>query len=68
MQVMWEIWKYVGIAYLVALIPSLFVTMVFIRDNRIPQLGKFGLFISIWLVMPLYLIQKLIHFIISGLK
>lgn len=68
MQVMWEIWKYVFYAYLVALIPSVYVTMVFMRDNKIPQLGKLGLFISIWLVMPVYLLQKLIHLIINGLK
>ena len=63
-----EIWKVMGIAYLIALIPSLFVTMVYRRNNMMPQLSGCMLFFSIWLVMPIYLVQKLSSFIINKFK
>ena len=54
-------WKIIGIIYAIALIPSLFVTGVFIRNNMVPQLNKPLTFISIWLVMPFYLLTKLVQ-------
>lgn len=54
-------WKIIGILYIIALIPSLFVTVIFIRNNMVPQLNKPLTFISIWLVMPFYLLTKLVQ-------
>lgn len=59
-------WKIIGIIYAIALIPSLFVMVVFIRNNILPQLNKPSTnklltFISIWLVMPFYLLTKLVQ-------
>lgn len=54
-------WKIIGILYAIALIPSLIVTVVFIRNNMVPQLNKPLTFISIWLVMPFYLLTKLVQ-------
>lgn len=51
-------WKIIGILYAIALIPSLFVTVVFIRNSMVPQLNKPLTFISVWLVMPFYLLTK----------
>ena len=53
-------WKIIGILYAIALIPSLMVTVVFIRNNMVPQLNKTLTFISIWMIMPFYMVWKLI--------
>lgn len=54
-------WKIIVALYAIALIPSLFVTVIFIRNNMVPQLNKPLTFISIWLVMPFYLLTKLVQ-------
>ena len=64
----WSTWKVIGIAYVIALIPSLLVTMVYRRNNMMPQLSSWMLFISIWLVMPIYLFQKIFSFIYNKFK
>ena len=58
---MYTSWKIIGILYAIALIPSLIVTGVFIRNNMAPQLNKPLTFISIWLIMPFYLLTKLVQ-------
>lgn len=58
---MYTSWKIIGFLYAIALIPSLIVTVVFIRNKMIPQLNKPLTFISIWLVMPFYLLTKLVQ-------
>ena len=57
---MWIGWKIIGILYLVALIPSLIMTVMFIKNNTVPNLGKTLTFLSIWLIMPFYMVLKLI--------
>lgn len=53
-------WKIIGILYLIALIPSLIMTVMFIKNNTVPNLGKNLTFLSIWLIMPFYMVLKLI--------
>lgn len=53
-------WKIIGILYAIALIPSLIITIVFIKNKMVPQLNKPLTFISIWMVMPFYMLWKLI--------
>ena len=53
-------WKIIGILYLVALIPSLIMTVMFIKNNTVPNLSKTLTFLSIWLIMPFYMVLKLI--------
>ena len=53
-------WKIIGILYIVALIPSLIMTVMFIKNNTVPNLGKTLTFLSIWLIMPFYMVLKLI--------
>ena len=53
-------WKIIGILYLIALIPSLIMTVMFIKNNTVPNLGKTLTFLSIWLIMPIYMVWKLI--------
>lgn len=57
---MWIGWKIIGILYLVALIPSLIMTFMFIKNNTVPQLNKTLTFLSIWMIMPIYMVWKLI--------
>ena len=54
-------WKIIGILYLIALIPSLIMTVMFIKNNTVPNLGKTLTFLSIWLIMPFYMVSKLIN-------
>ena len=58
---MWIGWKIIGILYIVALIPSLIMTVMFIKNNTVPNLGKTLTFLSIWLIMPFYMVLKLIN-------
>lgn len=53
-------WKIIGILYIIALVPSFIVTLIFIRNKTVPQLNKPLTFISIWMIMPFYMICKLI--------
>ena len=53
-------WKIIGILYLIALVPSLIMTVMFIKNNTVPQLNKTLTFLSIWLIMPFYMVWKLI--------
>ena len=53
-------WKIIGILYLIALIPSLIMTVMFIKNNTVPNLGKPLTFLSIWLIMPFYMVLKLV--------
>lgn len=53
-------WKIIGILYLIALIPSLIMTVMFIKNNTVPNLGKTLTFLSIWLIMPFYMVLKLV--------
>lgn len=53
-------WKIIGILYIIALVPSFIVTLLFIKNNTVPQLNKPLTFISIWMIMPFYIILKLI--------
>lgn len=53
-------WKIIGILYIIALIPSLIMTVMFIKNNTVPNLGKTLTFLSIWLIMPFYMVLKLI--------
>ena len=53
-------WKIIGILYIMALIPSLIMTVMFIKNNTVPNLGKTLTFLSIWLIMPFYIVLKLI--------
>ena len=53
-------WKIIGILYIIALIPSLIMTVMFIKNNTVPNLGKTLTFLSIWLIMPFYMVWKLI--------
>ena len=57
---MWIGWKIIGILYIVALIPSLIMTVMFIKNNTVPNLGKTLTFLSIWLIMPFYMVLKLV--------
>ena len=54
-------WKIIGILYIIALIPSLIMTVMFIKNNTVPNLGKTLTFLSIWLIMPFYMVSKLIN-------
>ena len=54
-------WKIIGILYIIALIPSLIMTVMFIKNNTVPNLGKTLTFLSIWLIMPFYMVLKLIN-------
>ena len=54
-------WKIIGILYIMALIPSLIMTVMFIKNNTVPNLGKTLTFLSIWLIMPFYIVLKLIN-------
>ena len=54
-------WKIIGILYMMALIPSLIMTVMFIKNNTVPNLGKTLTFLSIWLIMPFYMVLKLIN-------
>lgn len=58
-------WIVIGILYLITLIPSIGVTQIFIQDEEGPQLNKFLAFLSIWLIMPFYMVWKLISKIIK---
>lgn len=53
-------WKIIGILYIIALIPSLIMTVMFIKNNTVPNLGKTLTFLSIWLIMPFYMVLKLV--------
>ena len=53
-------WKIIGILYIIALIPSCIVTLIFIQNKMVPQLNKTLTFISIWMIMPFYMVWKLI--------
>lgn len=53
-------WKIIGILYLIALIPSLIMTVMFIKNKTVPNLGKTLTFLSIWLIMPFYMVLKLV--------
>ena len=53
-------WKIIGILYIMALIPTLIMTVMFIKNNTVPNLGKTLTFLSIWLIMPFYMVLKLI--------
>ena len=53
-------WKIIGILYFIALIPSLIMTVMFIKNNTVPQLNKTLTFLSIWLIMPFYMVLKLV--------
>ena len=53
-------WKITGILYIIALIPSFIVTLIFIQNKTVPQLNKTLTFISIWMIMPFYMVWKLI--------
>ena len=57
---MWIGWKIIGILYLISLIPSLIMTVMFIKNNTVPQLNKTLTFLSIWMIMPIYMVWKLI--------
>ena len=57
---MWIGWKIIGILYIVALIPSLIMTVMFIKNNTVPQLNKTLTFRSIRMIMPIYMVWKLI--------
>ena len=57
---MWIGWKIIGILYIVSLIPSLIMTVMFIKNNTVPQLNKTLTFLSIWMIMPIYMVWKLI--------
>lgn len=52
-------WKIIGILYIIALIPSFIVTLIFIQNKMVPQLNKPLTFISIWMIMPFYIVGKL---------
>ena len=54
-------WKIIGILYIMALIPSLIMTVMFIKNNTVPNLGKTLTFLSNWLIMPFYMVLKLIN-------
>ena len=54
-------WKIIGILYIMALIPTLIMTVMFIKNNTVPNLGKTLTFLSIWLIMPFYMVLKLIN-------
>ena len=54
-------WKIIGILYIMALIPSLIMTVMFMKNNTVPNLGKTLTFLSIWLIMPFYMVLKLIN-------
>lgn len=54
-------WKIIGILYIIALIPSFIVTLIFIHNKMVPQLNKTLTFISIWMIMPFYLLTKLVQ-------
>ena len=54
-------WKIIGILYIIALIPSFIVTLIFIQNKMVPQLNKTLTFISIWMIMPFYLLTKLVQ-------
>ena len=53
-------WKIIGILYIIALIPSFIVTLIFIQNKTVPQLNKTLTFISILMIMPFYMVLKLI--------
>lgn len=53
-------WKIIGILYLIALIPSLIMTVMFIKNKTVPNFGKTLTFLSIWLIMPFYMVLKLV--------
>lgn len=54
-------WKIIGILYIISLIPSFIVTLIFIQNKMVPQLNKTLTFISIWMIMPFYMVLKLIY-------
>ena len=54
-------WKIIGILYLIALIPSLIMTVMFIKNKTVPHQGKTLTFLSIWLIMPFYMVGKLLR-------
>ena len=58
-------WKIICILYIIALIPSFIVTLIFIQNKMVPQLNKTLTFISIWMIMPFYMVLKLISKIIK---
>lgn len=57
---MYTSWIIIAIIYAIALIPSIMATLVFIQDEDGPQLNKFLTFLSIWIIMPFYMVWKLI--------
>lgn len=57
---MYTSWIIIAIIYAIALIPSIMATRVFIQDEEGPQLNKFLTFLSIWIIMPFYMVWKLI--------
>lgn len=52
-------WKIIGFLYIIALIPSFIMAIIFVQNKMVPQLGKFLTFISIWMIMPFYMVGKL---------
>lgn len=57
---MYTSWKIIGILYIISLVPSFIVTLIFIQNKTVPQLNKTLTFISIWMIMPFYMVWKLI--------
>lgn len=57
---MYTSWIIIAIIYAIALIPSIIVTLIFIHDEEVPQLNKLLTFLSIWIIMPFYVVWKLI--------
>ena len=53
-------WKIIGVLCIIALVPSFIVTLIFIQNKMVPQLNKTLTFISIWMIMPFYMVLKLI--------
>nr|DAE48662.1 MAG TPA: hypothetical protein [Caudoviricetes sp.] len=37
------------------------MTVMFIKNNTVPHLGKTLTFLSIWLIMPFYMVGKLLR-------
>ena len=57
---MYTSWIIIAIIYAIALIPSIMATLVFIQDEEGPRLNKLLTFLSIWIIMPFYMVWKLI--------
>lgn len=51
--------KILIVLYAIALIPSFIMAIVFIRTDYLKGKSKLFTFLSIWLIMPFYMIKKL---------